>query len=198
MQLLQRFREATRPLHGAIEADFQPRQHLGSLADYRRMLVRFWGIHQPLEESIAPFADQWPLDWEKTRRRVPQLRADLLQLGLSTADLEAIDRCRAVPRANSPAGVLGALYVAEGSRLGAVLVGGAVVERLGLTPERGAAFLCGAGSETGQLWRSFVAVVQSADLTREEADEAVDIAAGTFRAFHEWLRASATGSTTNA
>jgi heme oxygenase len=188
MQLLQRFREATRPLHGSIEADFQPRMHLGSLADYQRMLARFWGVHQPLEESIAPFAHSWPLEWERTRRRAPHLRADLLALGVTHADLEVINRCAALPRVTSRAGVLGALYVAEGSRLGAVLVGGAAVERLDVTPERGAAFLCGAGSETGQLWRSFVAVVQSSALSREEADEAVNVAAGTFHAFHDWLR----------
>lgn len=109
-------RAATAQAHDRLDA-LMSRFDLTDRAGYGRFLSAQAGALFTIEgqldaAGVATLVADWP-----ERRRSDALRSDLLDLGLR--EPQAV----AVPALSRPAGLLGALYVLEGSRLGgAVLV----------------------------------------------------------------------------
>ncbi len=65
---------------------------------------------------------------------------------------------------NDPAAALGALYVVEGSALGARVIGRSVSVSLGVTPGHGGSFFCGATADAARLrWHHFAAALDWAE-----------------------------------
>lgn len=84
-----------------------------------------------------------------------RLRADMADLG--TPIVAGTSHVMIGTRA----GALGALYVCEGSKLGARVLAPQVEAGLGLTARRGAAYLNGEGTAPGARWRAFVETLNS-------------------------------------
>ena len=81
----------------------------------------------------------------------------------------------------SPGGVLGALYVLEGSAMGARIIGQRVAS-LGVGPEFGARHLAHQAAEPG-AWPAFLRVLETADLTEDEDEACLQAALATFDHF---------------
>ena len=167
-----------------------------SLADYRRLLERYFGFYAPIEARLADVlacVTLGGLEFE-TRRKLPLLRADLAVLGGPAADTLAV--CDAPPPLHTPAQAMGCLYVLEGATLGGMVIGKHVQRTLGLTPNCGARFFHGSGARTAEMWRAcraalaeFAADADSpaaAPAATANANAVVESANETFRSLRHW------------
>lgn len=185
---LTQLKQATQHDHQSIEAQVDLHSQLGSLADYRRLLERFWGFYTPIEQRLA-YSQDWAsygVDIQQ-RMKAPALARDLQALGLSAAALAGLPLCQVLPALDSVPRRLGCLYVLEGATLGGQIIAREARGRLGQTPERGCQFFTSYGEQVGAMWRSFQLV-----LVRVAVDEAAqaDVIRGaheTFEAFGRWL-----------
>lgn len=182
-----RLRTATHVAHARVDACF-PRG-LAAPADYRRYLLGMHAVVHALECALADVALAAPwLSWRKPER-VQWLLEDLAAFGV--LPLPAGPRLRI----DSMAEAAGALYVVEGSALGATQLL-ADARGLGLTEQHGARFLHGhGGEEAGMRWREFVRCLEAARFDGEGEAALFDAAARTFAyAEHEFMRAAHAGN----
>jgi heme oxygenase len=187
-----RLREATRALHGSLEAWLGTFGHFDSLKGYARYLGAVAPLYDALERKLDG-ADASLLlpDWPG-RRKAGLIQADLDALGVA-AGPEML-RARSSTVGTIPAlpwhrgTVLATLYVLEGATLGGAVLA-RQVQRLGLTWERGAAFLDPYGADRGGMWRTFLCALEGATLSFEEETELGPRAAEVFGLFADRLGA---------
>jgi len=175
-----KLRAATSAAHHALDErlsafDLTARVH------YRRFLQASAAALLPLEAAlrragIAAMVEDWPL-----RARSAAITADLGQLGgtvnLLPLPAEPLDRC----------GVLGTLYVLEGSRLGAAYLTRIVAASADPRVRAATRYLCH-GSGQG-LWRSFLDRLEREPVS---ADDERQIIMGAQQAFAMFAQAVAT------
>jgi heme oxygenase len=183
--ILPRLRAETRDLHAAAESTLAvPEGGLGAAA-YATVLERWYGFLVVLEPRLSSWhrTDRL-LDWER-RRKLHLLAADLDVLGTDSRVRAMLPRCPHVPSIDGAADALGALYVVEGSTLGARVQR----DRLctGPLPRRAFSFLESYGPQTGRRWRDYRCLTSAwvgDDPAR--ADAVVAAARATFGALVTW------------
>jgi heme oxygenase len=184
--IVDRLREATRALHAEVEEASSVAD--GGLPRYVWFVEKQYGFHAPLEPRLAPASGLVGLDLER-RRRAHLFAADLLHFGRHPARLP---RCTALPRVDTAARALGALYVLEGSTLGGVFLLHQLGRALGITPEAGGSGIAPYGAALGEMWVSYTGALDRfvrADPAAEP--EIVDAAQETFHRMVGWMRAPA-------
>lgn len=105
---------------------------------------------------------------------ISRLRSDLVKLN-QTADCEEL-----ALEIGDPAAAFGAVYVMEGSRLGARLLARRAEITLKLGAENGAAYLNGDGTAAGLRWRHFVNMMNLHVVSPEEVARSLAAARRTF------------------
>jgi heme oxygenase len=172
-----RLRTATADAHAALDRQFQT-FNLPSAPDYLRFLAANAAALVPLEQALETAGvRQIVPDWEG-RARSRAILDDLDRLGGSTRPL-------AVRPAFGRDRMLGALYVLEGSRLGARLLL-KVVMRSPDPVVRGATAYLRHGEGQG-LWPSFLSLLEREGASAKEAD----VVAGADTAFDLFAEAAA-------
>lgn len=185
--VLQRLREETREEHEAVERDLDWEWHVAERGRYRALLARFHGFHAALEPRIAAALEE--AAFFDPRRRLDDLVADLVALGLTPQRIAGLPLCRGAPNLSGPSEALGALYVLEGSTLGGQIIARRVARDLGLAPHTGCAYYAAHGRETGTMWRDTRArLAAQAESGPAAADAMVSSARATFAALRAWLR----------
>ncbi len=171
-------RVATRAAHDRVDALFSGFD-LARPADYRRFLLAQAAAFLPVERALdgAGVADLFP-DWP-ARRRSPALVADCDALGL------AAPAPLAAPGFDSPAEIVGAAYVLEGSRLGGAMLARSVGAGL---PH---AFL--AASPVGGQWRAFLGQLEQLLTSDVQRSQAVKGATQVFDVFEQAARVAMEG-----
>jgi heme oxygenase len=171
--LRERLRDATAAAHRELDAQMSAFD-LAVLPGYRRFLEASAGALLPLEAALvdANVAKMFP-DWpERTRRDA--ITSDLARLGRDAHGTVSVPPL-------TPSGMIGTMYVLEGSRLGAKFLLKAVADagdpRLG---EATAYLRHGAGK---RLWQGFLA--RLADEEDCDEDEAIEAARSAFAAFEQ-------------
>ena len=157
-------RASTAGLHAVVDARFAPMLDAGE-AGYRSFLLATAAAVFPLEQSLlAAGVGALLPDWTR-RTRAAALRADLTDLGIT--DVAA---ATAPPLAGA-ARMFGALYVLEGSRLGAKLL---VPDLLaGVSTRVRAATRYLRHGEGHRLWQSFLTHLESSQDVRACPGEAI-------------------------
>ncbi|WP_054903188.1 biliverdin-producing heme oxygenase [Pseudomonas sp. NBRC 111131] len=178
--LLLALREGTRECHKALEARLPFFATGFDTAAYSRLLQAYYGFHAPLEVRLGQYQ-------EAKRAKIPALTLDLLALDLSTAEIDALPLCQALPTINDEASALGVMYVLEGSTLGGQVLKRAMAERLGLGPGNGTGFFDVYGALTGHYWRSFLDRLGRAPSAAASQAATVQAAIATFQCFERWL-----------
>ncbi|MEW6360857.1 MAG: biliverdin-producing heme oxygenase [Pyrinomonadaceae bacterium] len=181
-------KEATKEQHEALEQIVNIMDESTDLNSYGNLLLKFYRIYATLEPLI-------PNDLllengfnYKTREKLPHLLKDLKVLGLSSA-AENLIRYERVPDMQNAARAFGVLYVIEGSTLGGQVISRHLRDRLGLTPDNGAAFFSSYGHEVGQKWKEFCdALNRFGEIFPEMHSEIIDAAKETFSAFAECFK----------
>ena len=149
-----------------------------SLADYRRVLERFWGFHTGVEAMLARAA----VPAAASRDRAPAARADLRRLGATEAEIARLPT--ATPRpVDGAAEALGVLYVLEGSRLGGRVIRRDLERRLGPDIATAGSFFGGPSPD----WRAFVARLDRELADGPRLERAQGAAARTFEDFIVWF-----------
>lgn len=178
-----RLRTATSGAHARVDACFPG--GLGDTAAYRRYLCGMHGLVAALEDALATARLEG--EWQRwcNPHRVTRLTDDLRDLG---ADVMPRGPALSITGA---AEAVGAMYVVEGSALGATLLLRDAVA-LGWTADRGARFLHGhGGADAGKRWRAYVQGLEAARFDAHEEKRMFEAAARTFAyAEHEFLRAT--------
>lgn len=161
-------RERTVAAHAAVDAAIGG---FSNRAGYERYLQQIYAFRMPIERALA--ALDWPSRLGAWRAKPigELIEADLFDLGL------ALPRIQATSLELDGDGLLGVLYVLEGSSLGAQLLYRRA-EALGFSASYGARHLAQASGP--ESWRDFLGLLEAQD--NLDLDEATTASLATFRA----------------
>jgi heme oxygenase len=171
----QRLKRATRELHEALDRRMMQADLFSDRARYALFLAMQRRFHAEIAvlygapDLIAIAPDL------ASRRKLEEIERDMADVGavVPAADLQPVDP-------GDRASVLGWLYVAEGSSLGAAFLL-KEAEKLGLGAEFGARHLAAHPEGRGLHWRRFTQALDAADLTEAEDARAEAAAVTAFR-----------------
>jgi heme oxygenase len=184
--IVDRLREATRELHGEVDAEAA--LSTGGRERYLWFVARMYGFHAAIEPRLAEAlsgAGALGLDLER-RRKAHLFAADLLHFELRPGKLP---RCAALPRLDSPARALGALYVVEGSTLGGAFLLAQLGRALRIAPGAGASGIAPYGVALRDMWVGYARAVDRFVGANPAAEpEVIAAARETFEAIAAWLR----------
>lgn len=149
--VVDRLRETTRDLHTQVE---DASDVLGAdCARYLWFLEKQYGFYAPLEPrlALAPGLAALGLEVER-RQRAHLFAADLLHLGEHPGRLP---RCAALPRVDTTARALGALYVLEGFTFGGAFILRHLTSSLAIAPGAGASGIAPYGDGLMRMWVAY-------------------------------------------
>ena len=146
------------------------------LSAYTALLCRLYGFHHSFELAAQPLP-----------QRTRWLEIDLATLGVDAAMLPKLPRCTVFPALASPDYLLGANYVVEGSALGGRGLARQLDGLLGTGTIAGRRFFSGHGTETGEIWRSYLAQLSAASTAAAPRAAIIKGAVETFTIFEQWL-----------
>jgi heme oxygenase len=181
-------RSITAQEHGEVERTLALPGSIQTMADYRRWLIRFFGIYQPLEYLLSGFAG-----WSAAGIRVDQLghtQALVKDLKAMECEVNSIDFAsrEALPMVETLGHALGALYVLEGSKLGGRYILKDLSNRLGSDIEGMDAFFTGYGAHTAVRWASFKGSLDRFSALRPvEFSQVIAGAKMTYAAIGAWM-----------
>jgi heme oxygenase len=179
-----RLRAATAGAHRDLETALDLLADPLSRDRLTAVLMGFWGFHAAWEPQLLR-QGAWA-GLMAGRLRQDLIAGDLMALGLSQADIEALPRCAAAAElAAEPAPALGSIYVLEGSSLGGKIISRAL-SRAPWAPPGGLRYFDPYGERTGPMWRAFQGALTSA--STPATDPAVETGAlETFALLQRWL-----------
>jgi heme oxygenase (biliverdin-IX-beta and delta-forming) len=176
--VLDTLRRATAAEHRRLEAEVHIQAAIQDPLRMRGLLGRFWGFHAAWQPAVERLVDD--PEFMTPRRKLPRLETDLLNLGFSRHDIDALPLCPDAAPVGGYAEAMGSLYVLEGSTLGGQVISRKLREA---GWPRGLAYFDPYGPQLGAFWRAFKgraeAVGDAAAMARQ--------AENTFVALRRWL-----------
>lgn len=178
-----KLKDATRSRHEALEEVVDVMSKTFTVQDYAELLGRFYRFYSAVEPNL-PAAELAEAGFDiAPRLKTPLLQRDLVHLGT----FNAVRGSRPFVSGVGSGGVadaFGTIYVMEGATLGGQVISRHLKERLGISPESGAAFFSSYGSEVGKMWKQFGLAIAAYSKEHPEDDETiVESARETFDAF---------------
>jgi heme oxygenase len=185
----QRLRADTAELHQALEVRLDLLAAGLRLDRYRAVLCTFYGYYAALEPALTRVAASCGEPRFPLRARASLIARDLVSLGASPGDVDALPRCDDLPRLSRREHLAGSLYVVEGATLGAAIIARHVARHLGLTAARGAAFFAGDGDgdARGSRWRDVLRWLDEIAIDPASEVEIVAAARETFATLARWV-----------
>ena len=123
-------------------------------AHYIKLLHTFAWIYRTLDPAFATALRRWcPATGFQSSDRIGWLAEDLALLAPDAASPEPYQ----APAIDSPAELVGRLYVIEGSTLGGQVIARQLELSLGVGPASGGRFFHGHGPATPERWQAFMA-----------------------------------------
>lgn len=185
--LLAELKNQTRPQHDALEKDLDLLREDLTLSEYQDLLQAFWGFYVPFERMLQKSNLPEAL---RNRAKVPWLEADLHYWGIHLREIPEAPS-HFFDRLRSPEEIWGALYVLEGSTLGAQVLIRHFSRVLGISDEKGMKYFAGYGEETLLKWREFQKLLEeSSQQGALKQDVIIRSAQTTFEQLHLWLKRS--------
>jgi heme oxygenase len=179
--------------HAAADDDRLSALHIRTIDEYRAFLVRVFGFEAPVEEALAGVREL-ELRFVRERARVPLLRRDLLQLGLSEHEIARCPRASAIS-IHCAADALGWMFVLERQTLLAGLIRRQIQQVVG--PETPTGYFGAYGEAPGARFRAFGRSL--GDLAQAHKPAAiVDAANVAFRAQRQWYQQREPGDSPHA
>ena len=155
MDLRQRLKTETAPLHDKIEQSFLLKkiiQQKMTREEYPLLIKQFYGFIKPCESLINSLPCKAILN---NREKTAFLEQDLQVLGVPKNNLSSLPQCKRIPTLTEHEHVLGYLYVMEGATLGGQVIGGILKNQLQITPHHGGKFFNSYGNNTKNMWHIF-------------------------------------------
>lgn len=125
-----------------------------TLAQYRQVLLAMAWVHTPLQSALRIALKRLGLAYPLSDRAA-WLAEDFAWLGGDARSELAGLAPWPVPDLATPAAIVGALYVIEGSTLGGKVIARQLAAHLGLNAAKGARFFHGHGAATEAHWGEF-------------------------------------------
>lgn len=180
---LQQLRERTADWHATLEQNILSvnlmSEHV-SKEDYRKYLAALYPFTNGFEKYIYPELVSFIDDIDQ-RKRAVMLGDDLRNLGQDLSALEPLDEAYFKAMYTDPYAALGALYVMEGSTLGGQLIQKHLQKTLGGEAENKTNYFVAHGTNTGTMWKSFLAKFTAVADQSGKQENIIDGALRTFR-----------------
>lgn len=196
--ILDQLKSGTAAVHASLERRLLLAQAAPTLASYSSYLRAMHGFIAPLEEGFRQLPGPWAATLDLNRR----CKADLIvaDLGALSSRLgpsaPALVRCADLPAQGSVAQALGALYVLEGSTLGARWL---LRHLAPLEIESASAYLSSYGDDLGFMWQKMRTALLAHSAQRPEQDPQVVAAAlETFERLDAWFVRTGAAETSRA
>jgi heme oxygenase len=155
LSILARLKVETAEVHRKVESVLKIMDPTLSREEYRNVLTCFFRIYRPLENRLAKHTSFLNPEFNLQLRSKAQLiRADLIDLGCTDAQLNKIKNADSFAKVNSMPTMIGALYVVEGATLGGQLICRSLRKNSELGNEAHR-FFSGYGERTGLMWKEF-------------------------------------------
>lgn len=181
-----RLKAATRRAHEELDSFIMSATPFEDRINFGKFVQTQYLFHRDLDAlfSNAVLGELLP-DLEG-RRRLGYIEQDLADLAIPVPPTQEV-RFSATDTSFDLPEALGWLYVIEGSNLGAAFLLKDAA-KLGLDETFGARHLAGAPEGRGLHWRTFVAALDTIELSEEEEGRAVAGAEAAFQAVHAYAR----------
>ena len=153
-------------------------------ADYYKVLKTFYGFFAPLQQLTSTHLSSNDLADIHERRTADKILSDIKSIGYATDDLVI---CEEMPDIKNKAQAFGALYVAEGSTLGGVIICNMLLKnnQLSLT-ENNLRFFNAYGKDNPAKWETFISTLN----LQPDLDPIAQTANETFNLFKNWIEQS--------
>lgn len=169
----------TMQAHAGLEKKLVSRiRKVHSVEDYITLLRLMYGYYKPLQEKIQPAISE-----NIYVRYADNIINDIRDLGSSENHIPV---CNRVPHLTTPASVLGALYVTEGSTLGGRIITKMISKQLNISSGKGFSFFNVHGDDTQVMWEQFKNVLNR-PRPQNERTEMMNAAIDTFSTLNAWI-----------
>ena len=183
LRMLARLNEATLPHHADADSDvdrylFRPQV---TADGYRAYLARVYSFLVPVEAALnqAPGLDE--IIDVQARAKSALVVHDLLALGMTMDEVNALPLCIAMPALRGPAAALGWMYVIERPLLASAVLRGHLSTFLGAEMALASAYLSCYSGQVGAMWRELGEAMDRVAYNRALADRIVMSAHEAFR-----------------
>lgn len=183
-------RSATAASHQRLEKRLNVKSRFTGIEAYRSYLEGMWGFCAGLEQSLSRDSFGGALPDYDARRKLPLLTQDLLTIGSQGFLSGPLERCTKLPTLLDTSAAFGCTYVLEGATLGGRSLLPLVKERLGFTPDHGAAYLASYGDKVTAMWVTFGAALDESCSHLDGKASAARFAVMTFETLTDWLCAA--------
>lgn len=195
--ILSRLRLETRREHDAVERVLDLMGTSLTEGTYRQRLKQFYGFYAPLEAALqtrcalpdgrlggalSQLATLLP-----RLNKTSLLRQDLRYLHVAP---ESLPLCPDLPSLQTPAEVLGCMYVLEGATLGGRVITQHVQARSGITATTGGGFFVGYAGDTAKMWNAMRQMLLSSAVDAQTEDATVASAIATFTCLRDWCESA--------
>ncbi|MGV6393332.1 biliverdin-producing heme oxygenase [Pseudomonas caspiana] len=185
--VLQELRQATAVNHRGLERRLPFTSFELDLNAYTQLIKAYYGFYVPLEKVLDRF--EWGAVTSSDRHKASALESDLLALGMTAGEVQALAQCPDLPDIQTHAQLMGALYVVEGATLGGQILRRIARDKLGIHEGTGGKFLDVYGSDTGRMWKAYLEQLAQVAAPAER-HQVVSSALGIFVCFERWLEHS--------
>jgi len=177
--LSSRLKEETKKAHQELEKKvILKMKAIRSDADYADFLNSFYNYFHAIEQVITPYVTKDVLPDHADRRNSKYLKLDIEALASQVKLLPEIT----VPKIETLAQAMGAMYVLEGSIMcGPIIVN--ILKKYGIT--KGFSFFSGYGENTGKMWKNFISVLNTHVVSPIDQQVAIEAANQTFNNFQQ-------------
>lgn len=185
--ILTKLKESTKEQHKALEFVVDIMRPDLTLAQYRRLLTKFYIFYAAIEAALPEELLRRNGLELCERRKLPALEKDMQVLGVFDPKAETGIGSPDIPLLNTAGKGFGAAYVLEGSTLGGQIILRHLRSTLSVDTESGAAFFSSYGPNVGKMWREFGTAITIFAERNSVDDEIVDAAKATFDSFRQFL-----------
>lgn len=188
LQLLARLNEETQIHHADADSDLDRYLFCGNITaeEYRSYLQRVYGFLVPLEAALATAPELDALIDVRGRAKSALVAHDLLALGMTMDEVNAIPQCLRIPTFRGPAAALGWMYIVERPMLASAVIRGHLAAYLPNEMATASAYFLTYAGQVGAMWRELGLVMEQVAQTTAVADRVVVAAHEGFRTLQRW------------
>ncbi len=160
-----------------------------TLKDYANYLQKLYGFVLGFETYVYPLLKKIDPDID-LRRNNEFMQSDLQNLQIELQIIPIVPEEHFKINYPDVLSALGGLYVLEGSMLGGVMIKKHLTEKLQNEVVENTKYLTGYGSETGQVWKSFLKILSENAPDVKTENIIIDSAKNTFNLLNQWIETS--------
>ena len=161
----QQLKAATADVHNDVDKSIMAQDPFADTQSY----LTFLRLQYHFLKDVSALYEHPELSWYitdlKSRRRLSMLEQDFVDLASTVPPQIPNSQLNAD---TDFATALGWLYVVEGSKVGAAMLGKQVQAKLNYSAIHGARFLTGPGAGRGSAWRELIQLIDQAELTASQ------------------------------